>query len=261
MAWQERGVLSRAQTYHQSLPPWACNQKQQVKLRPGKEMGMEEKEAAPTGPTGTALTVPEQPTHHSALSHLNQLDHKSMIPRVSNYLCSFSQLEAGITSDTPKPNCQMTNNKMQSRALKHLQNTTAFKLSWSQCSTEQHKTEMHLENATGQHPAGPESHSCPVPRTASLSRMNPGSTAKGRGFSPGHSLHNYFQLLHFSAFNWQHLKSTWFSTSVAFWKPFFKFKKGRAQKQELKHPEPQVTTEKMDAVCIIKDCKTTRWWN
>lgn len=56
---------------------------------------MEEKEAAPTGPTGTALPVPEQPTHCSALSHLNQLDHKSTIPRVTNHLCSFSQLEPG----------------------------------------------------------------------------------------------------------------------------------------------------------------------
>lgn len=196
-------MLSRTQTCHQSLPPQACSLKQQIKKGcKGDEHGGGSSSSYRSHGDSPHCTRTKQSTHCRAPSHLNQLDHRPTTPRVSNYLCSFSQLEPRRVSPqtAPKPNCQLTKCSQghssactQGRVTNTvkkplLQNSTAFKpSSSSQCNTEQRKRGMHLENTTGQHQSRPR-----APRTASLSRTYP---------SLGHNLHNYFQLLHFSVFN------------------------------------------------------------
>lgn len=214
-------------------------------------------------------TWTKQSTHCRAPSHLNQLDHRPTTPRVSNYLCSFSQLEPRWVSPqtAPKPNCQLTK---CSRG--HSSACTQGRVTQTQSRSLSSKTALPSNpppdhNATlssirqgctwktppGSTRAGPEPQGLPASagRTPALVTT---CTITSSSFIFQSSTDN----------TW---KSIWFSKSVAFWKPFSKSKKGRAQKQELKHPKPQVATEKTQPGCLryqgLQNCthETTRWWN
>lgn len=216
-------------------------------------MSMEEEAAAPTGPTGTVLTVPEQSNPPTAGHQATWIS-----------WTTGPQLRGSVITSAPSHNWSLGEYHLRQPPNQTASWQSVVKGTQAPAHKVKSQTQSRSLSSKTALPSNPPPH-----HNATLSSIRqgctwktpPGSTRAGpepQGLpaSAGHTpalvttctiTSSSFIFQSSTDNTW---KSIWFSRSVAFWKPFSKSKKGRAQKQELKHPKPQVATEKTQPGCL-----------